>query len=1155
MTAPLIVPVEVEALVVNDRVRTTVPFQRWTGDFKLLKDNLSPEPAPFSDIQSMNDPSANGVYLHWQLPQALTHGRHDQTAGSTTFPLVPNRWLVVRYAGPGEARAAAAWVVESDFVPDPDAGEVGTSAFLHPYKDKLSGIHIGRKVTAGSWQEGEPRGPLFLTAAGAGLITLTVYQPYNENVFSLHDPLDGVADAETLSYQVIGWYSAPDADPLAGGTDLAELSWVPAASGGDAPTRSLYSGTALGLAWDRTGDVPESDRPSGDLQIDVAVGNSSVDALTALVEARTGDTEAAALLDALQYGLLDTPSAEGSESVDQAVHRAWFGSDHGGYTWEIAETPTAPPATGSTPDWLTTLVDDQAAHDDLVRQLADQRWRLYSLWWISHLDLPDQYDADDFTAQLDPDGDHTLARRIRDLTADLTARRTPGGTHPHGIPWGTTQDELTAAVTAYATAHGLPDGIRLRRVPLPEFHRANDPVVLLNGVKSPTPPDLSAPLPVRRPADLVSGIDLGSGLTPAPGTVPGPAVAAFPEPDAVTGLFHEFWLLDQALLAGTLTAAATDPATKVQGILPARGTDPWRQPWQPLYMVYELCYYPVPYRTGDQQHWDFDGTSYDWNGTGRAADAGYQVFSGRILLTPHAGFNLASRLRQYIDTHPDADTGELTALADAIAGWDLLSQGIDGLNSRIAQRDPSPNVHPSAKDPDQQALAGLVGGRFHQVPMMGPDVTSKHHWPDSTFPQVRAGQFSFMRLSVVDRFGQSVNPVDKDNFTQRELVLPDDLKPKITVEDLQPARFVELPPRLHPATRLRFDYVDAHTDDTAIDLDTDHDPVCAWLLPDHLDGGLACYDPAGRALGEIRMTVDTTGTAQPTWEAAPDSRYPDVDSLRPDFPHLADFLTGLIAAGADALPGTMQAIDETLWTVNPLGDWDDTTMTVLAGRPLALVRARLRLEPDGPPLFDPSWEHWQYELDPKSTEPRPGYLDYPWQVRLGALEELSDGLVGYFHGTDYTTLHTVHLPEGAPPYLTAIGPGFPVSLSGLSGDAYVTMIVDPRAAVHAVSDVLPASVLVLPAKHVDRALRALQVSFRVGPLPAVPTALTGPDGTPVTGLAVPRPATRTGTWELAEPTAGDGWIHTPLGAADPAAGLPRTPPALHTGRMRRTETP
>lgn len=78
---PLVVPMRVEALTVNQRVRQAEVFQRWQANYALTRLHLSPEPPPFSntDLDFNADPDREGVYLHWQLPDALTAGT-DETA-------------------------------------------------------------------------------------------------------------------------------------------------------------------------------------------------------------------------------------------------------------------------------------------------------------------------------------------------------------------------------------------------------------------------------------------------------------------------------------------------------------------------------------------------------------------------------------------------------------------------------------------------------------------------------------------------------------------------------------------------------------------------------------------------------------------------------------------------------------------------------------------------------------------------------------------------------------------------------------------------------------------------------------------------------------------------------------------------------------------
>ncbi|GAA1259775.1 hypothetical protein GCM10009665_57260 [Kitasatospora nipponensis] len=215
--------------------------------------------------------SDTGVVLQWQLPEALAAGYDSPESGHAAFPLVPNRWLVVRSHGPVNARRAAGWVVHSDYLDhDGPHGAHGTAQSF-ALNDGLSSLaatewSLDRRV--GSWVEmSEPAEGVFLTSVGPGLPTFAAYQPYNETVFTVHDSLvypngDPALADRSVGYQVVGWYSDGDADipKDAAGTpglllaDLAEpadllnaIGWRQ--SDASQTPRTLYSGTALGVAW------------------------------------------------------------------------------------------------------------------------------------------------------------------------------------------------------------------------------------------------------------------------------------------------------------------------------------------------------------------------------------------------------------------------------------------------------------------------------------------------------------------------------------------------------------------------------------------------------------------------------------------------------------------------------------------------------------------------------------------------------------------------------------------------------------------------------------------------------------------------------------------------------------------------------------------
>ncbi|MFF2432181.1 hypothetical protein [Streptomyces mirabilis] len=239
--------------------------------------------ANLSNARSFEESDA-GVYVQWQLPEALTTGHYSPDSEQTSFPLVPNRWLVVRYHGPANARQAAGWVVHSDFLDNdgPQWGARGTARSIALYDSRTGPAATGRRrdLRVGSWVEPEdPAGGLFLTAVGPGLPTFAAYQPYNQDVFSVHDSLvyrngdPALADG-TISYLVTGWYSDDGADNLSESAGIGDLlppdpaelppeparlagildalGWQP--SGSSQTPRTLYSGTALGVTWQHDAD-------------------------------------------------------------------------------------------------------------------------------------------------------------------------------------------------------------------------------------------------------------------------------------------------------------------------------------------------------------------------------------------------------------------------------------------------------------------------------------------------------------------------------------------------------------------------------------------------------------------------------------------------------------------------------------------------------------------------------------------------------------------------------------------------------------------------------------------------------------------------------------------------------------------------------------
>ena len=239
----------------------------------------------------------------------------------------------------------------------------------------------------------------------------------------------------------------------------------------------------------------------------------------------------------------------------------------------------------------------------------------------------------------------------------------------------------------------------------------------------------------------------------------------------------------------------------------------------------------------------------------------------------------------------------------------------------------------------------------------------------------------------------------------------------------------------------------------------------------------------------------------------------------------------------------------------------DQNLSVLVGRRLALIRARLQVELDGPPIQDPTWFATSEAL--AGTLSPAAFTAMPIAIRVGDQATRQDGVVGYFAGDDYATFNAVAPAEagGGDPYIRPIGPiGGPggnfLTVTCTDAGTTVSILADPRAAMHAVTGLLPVRRVAIPARFIARPLRAIAVGFRMGPiLTAVQQTPAPPTHAPAHAWAVtiPRPAEQHGTWSWWELGAGSGpWTGYDVIPAVANARLGPLPNTLREGTLQLT---
>lgn len=689
------VPVHLDALhCPRDRVVvqpmadfSRLPFSDGTRD-------VNPDVAPISEeivARPFQDEALllrAGLHLHWALPDALTRGRHRPLADGkgyrTSFPAVPNRWLVRRNLAPGSAVSLPprAWVVESDYLyPDGMGDQWGVAVPFRPVPQR--GRHrpfrfLGRAVPLELWQHSDPSAEYVqtLTAVGFEMAdgsgysdpAFAAFYPNCRSVFGFYDGEVGAEIPAGLRYDLLGWYRDANRDFLS--TTLAQAQ--PEANGAEGLRAVLEQDASWTLTLDAGQEFPQqmacyarlSFEPPGASEpaepTVVALGNTATEALSAAVGARLDDERRFDIEEQLE-GIQLAPRIE-HRQVDigakfrEARHGKGFTAHRGDSLWSIrlvTASPGAAPADvavsqqqASVPlspklaQLLDALNQAQRRLDRAAAEVESLRRQLFADWYKYLLcAYPPEDSGDDY-----PDIDEVRAFVDGKSLAQLRERASALEAGP-----GTLQAELASA---FARVRSALDALnnqqpltgtktRYELTPLvgPRFWQPTDPVVLLSGDDA---------RPTERHGQ--DGRLRDDGL-----------LSCYPAPIGSI----------QDLLPGELQVLATlldelqrreteQPGGQGAGSVAFRGSD--GQPWNPFLLEWEVELFPLRgqgniYPEADSYEPDFITRNYTLGehdpdmtlvGEQGALAGAATVYSGASFLTPHAGEQLTRCLAEYL---------------------------------------------------------------------------------------------------------------------------------------------------------------------------------------------------------------------------------------------------------------------------------------------------------------------------------------------------------------------------------------------------------------------------------------------------------------------------------------------------------------------------
>ena len=513
-------------------------------------------------------------------------------------------------------------------------------------------------------------------------------------------------------------------------------------------------------------------------------------------------------------------------------------------------------------------------------------------------------------------------------------------------------------------------------------------------------------------------------------------------------------------------------------------------------------------------------------------------YSGTVVLSKKPFVSLTEQIGTYLAQFPgdEADTELASARAD-LAGRKVLSQALDTFSLAQTLRTTIPQIPVAdlvrTPDPVTKAIAAAAtatpGDSWYDTGFNSLTAISTGLQAQYNYGPLRSGFLELMQLTVVDVFGQVMNLTTAATTSTGALPLTAaaDLSP--VAGDTANAGKAYLPPRVLAPGRVDARWLSAaydasvpgFTDDFAEA--NDHpatSPVCGWIVPNHLDSSLAFYDTGGSPIGSFGL--EHGASKYRTWAGNPANPGDDLDTdLGTDTAprvnvHVARLMRFVGQQPAAFLTDLMAAIANSDQFINPASSGQDAALSVLIGRPLAIVRMVQSISTSGGVL--PASQADNSASDALSQAVTGKWYDYADRqartcaglgqvnipVRLGELTDIDDGLVAYLPevpgSAPYSVVYSAAAPAGGAHAVLQPGPDT-VELT-LNGPALTfTAIVDPRAPVHVTTGVLPTVSMQIPADQYLNAMHQLAITFTTWPV-------LGDQF----GLRVPLPAEAGFTW-------------------------------------------
>lgn len=1124
-TNKAIVPLSIKVMLVG-----AIPPEGTMSNQSYLYEYLSPDIKGISDdaiepdfmaITKMTE-NDRGAYIHFSLPDALTKGVENYTNHEIEYRNVPDRWLVTRlWTDDDKTVKSKCFLLESDTLQKEKSSHLynlrsASYPFLSdaetPYR------YIGRAFPLDIKKEALPLIEETLddlTAVAPGNPCFAAF--FNDccNVFGFFDDLkneDGnFLKNINITYLVCGWYKNSQKDILHKIKDYDEclkyLSWkVPEET--SFPADTLCHGLISDICWkdentDYTGGIPlDLEKPG------IAVGNTSLEALAAIAESKKpkgflNERMTNMLLCGLRQKLTEPDGLV--KSIDE-MHKARFGNHIKVRNVDIKE---------KTQLHQEEYIKNKKLFEDLNNELMEivntiNQLETQLFWYDEELESNQEQLYDLFCKYVN-------RYNLEDIDeADELLKMYFSKIYTYGNIIDSIREKRQCLKNELASKEKClkdrTDGIyEIIEKNGQRFWEPNDPVLLLYGIDRNYSHGADGRFSIENNVMCRSLSQIITKLTIEPiiGLLEkGVTVVAkdlfrndsilsdikeYGIPDECIDIINEAILLspgfsrisasfvaDQAqisdkdkieVLSSAIRKLQTAPVNGViyegldmQQLCEAAGFDGvfpeiysvgyWKQPWSPLYMCWELIYYPDPHVMEEVprlDNWKLIGDDYVYNGADLPVK-NYIVYRNRTVITPYAAEVAAEMLKDVI-VDPE--------IIKAIKNMGILSQKINGFNERLLMRYLQLQTPITFRKIDKPEFKNQVAVWLEGYTFEKPEFKK-------FFSPIRAGYMQINQINIVDAFAQTmrINPTGA-----------------VVAEDFRYGqsnfkKSIMLPPRIIQPSRMNFNW-----------LNKNQSPVCGWLLPNHIEKSISCYSEDGELLGFLQSVMFEGGSV--VWRLPPE-KGGMISDLQEDMDEtLYQILNNVIEISnknsrdsgdeiqTDLLEDLIAAIDSSLWNINPSSSQLFKGLSLLVGRPLAVVRASVKLELLGK---EKQCKTMEKNIHDPGTFPYPHINKAEFRVEVGRKENHGDGVIGFYVNEDYSKLYLSAVDSDSKYDYFDNENKITLCMDEDINPVDVTFIMDSSGSIDLISGILPVKSIKLPENLIKESLNRLYLTIFSAPV-------------------------------------------------------------------------